>query len=210
MMRWLLFISLILVFAACDAFEPTATHHPNVPRSISATDGQTGVFTVQYPGDWVALEQSDNSISIGNSGFALRIYSDDITVVQSGQVVGTVGMLPKSAVKAPHVENSVQGVMNYFTGIVTVPLDGVNYSFGSTQIVRRKDKTIAIVEGLGTRDNLAFDLRVMIVDAGEAYGVMFFGTPFDEIDRYTEPLDFIAANFSFVPMADYEATPVAP
>lgn len=209
-MHKILALTILIVLAACS---PTAssdpTRDPQLPKTITATDNTSGVIRIEYPGDWLADALGDATINVGNSGLAIRNYRDDITHIESGQVVGTVSALTKRTLPEI-VDDDVASVMRFVTGTISAPTEGtLRYTFGSIQASGSGDQAVAVSDGLGTGADLALDLRVVVVDAGAAYGILFFSAPFDELQTYWSQIDQIAASFEFFTAEAVRATQTA-
>lgn len=210
MFRNLTILLLISLLTACGNVLPARpTHDPAVPKTITATDNTSGLIRIAYPGDWLADAPGDATISVGNSGLAIRNYRDDITELESGQVVGTVSALAKSALPN-NIDDNVLSVLRYITGLISAPTEGqARYTFGSLQERTMDGRAAALSDGLGTGNDIALDLRVVVIDAGAAYGVIFIGAPFDELQAYWPQIDSIAQSFAFFIPEEVRATQTA-
>lgn len=210
MFRAFVLMVIVSVFTACSSVLPLRpTSDPNIPKTITATDNTSGLILIEYPGDWLADAPGDATISVGNSGLAIRNYRDDITNLETGQVVGTVSALAKSALP-DNVDDSVIGVLRYITGVISAPTGGqARYTFGSLQERTLNNRAAAVSDGLGTGNDIALDLRVLVIDADAAYGVIFVGAPFDELQAYWPQIDGIAASFTFFLPEEVRATQTA-
>ncbi len=194
----------LFLLAACTPADPTPTPRPGETRQIRASDGATGIISVMYPAQWVAIEQADHSISLANSPQALRSYDIDITELQPEHLAGTVSALKKDALPVD-IENSPQGVLSYV--VRTISQGGrVEYTFGTVDSVTISGRAAAVSEGFGTETDseAALEIRVLVIDAGEAYGMLFFGAPFGELTPRYDTLAEIAGSFQFEPIATPE------
>lgn len=207
-----LFWCLLLVFAlsACgELVQVPPTHDPSVPRTATATDNVTGLLRVQFPGDWLSANPNDSTLTLSNSGAAIRNYGDDVTRLQPGQIIGTVSALAKDALPDT-VADSARGVANYVIGTITAAGDGpLRYTFGSIEALQLGEQALVRSDGLGTSENLALEVRVMVVDTEAAYGILFFTTRLDELQQYTPQMDMVAQSFTFFTAQAVRATQTA-
>jgi hypothetical protein len=57
-----------------------------------------------------------------------------------------------------------------------------------------------------TEDDRVMEVRVIVVDAGAAYGVLFVASPFGELESYFEAWNGITASFQFMTAEEARAT----
>jgi hypothetical protein len=191
----------MLFLAACTPGTSRPTPLPGETQQIRASDGETGIITVTYPAQWVAIEQADHSISLANSPQALRSYDIDITELQDGHIAGTVSALKRNVIPVD-IDNTPEGVLGYITDTVTAQSGRVNYSFGTVEAARMDGRDGAVSEGFGveTDSETVIEVRLLVIEADDAYGIMFFGAPFDELTPQYAMLEDIAASFQFEPI----------
>lgn len=190
----------LALLTACAPADPAPTPAPGETEQIRASDGETGIISVTYPAQWIAVEQADHSISLANSPQALRSYDIDMTELQPGHLAGTVSALKKDALPVD-IENTPQGVLSYV--VRTISQGGqVEYTFGTVDSVTLNGREAAVSEGFGTEtgSDAALAIRVLVIDADEAYGILFFGAPFGELTPQYDTLAEIAGSFLFNPL----------
>lgn len=197
------FLLFLLILSACNSdFAARPTHDPNVPKVLQATDGTSGVFEVSFLGTWVGLETSSASINIANTGFALRSYENGIENLQDDHIAGTVSAILKNALPETVNRDEIADVTRYISGRISAPQSDILYTFGSVTV----DNDIAYTDGLGGGDNVALDVRLLVVDGGEAYGILFFAARIGQLEIYWDDLSTIAQSFSFMNAQDFLAT----
>ncbi|MDQ7025200.1 MAG: hypothetical protein Q9P44_06535 [Anaerolineae bacterium] len=202
MMKYL-FVLMLLILSACNSdFAARPTHDPNIPKVLQATDGATGVFQVSFPGTWVGIETSTASINIANSGFAMRNYEKGIENLQEDHLAGTVSAILKNALPETVNREDIADVVLYISGRISAPQSDILYTFGSVNV----ENAIATIDGLGGGDNIALDVRLLLVDRGEAYGIVFFAARIGQLEPHFDTLNSIAQSFSFINAQDFLAT----
>lgn len=192
---WLLIVSFI------NACTTAPQRDPAMPRTLYSTDNESGIISITVPGDWVHLLERTHSISISNAGRALRSFGGTMTDIEAGEVVGSVLAQTKETLP-DSVEDTPTGIMNFVIGTLTRQTEGdTGYSFGSIETTTLGDYAAFYSDGLATTPDTAHDLRLIVLDAESAYGILFFGAPFDELAAHADAIEAIAASFTFEAVA---------
>lgn len=201
-------VAALLLLVGCDAEQRIAvpTHDPQIPKIIRATDRQTGVVEVQIPGDWYGLESGHGSITIANSGAALRRYQSGIEKIESGMIVGTVRPVLMTAFPEESISEDLSAASRYIMGQISAPQSDIHYTFGSPQVINLDDSEMVIYDGLGNTGDLVLEVRLIIRRAEGAYGIIFFASVFGELETHFEDLKGIGQTFYFIRFDDIVAT----
>jgi hypothetical protein len=101
------------------------------------------------------------------------------------------------------IDNTPEGVLAYMIDTIAGQGGRVAYSFGTIERITPEGRSAAASEGFGveTGSETVIEIRLMVIEADDAYGILFFGAPFDELTPQYSTLNDIAASFQFEPLA---------
>lgn len=212
-MSRLLLLILVLLLAACGEVESTVDQ----PRTMYATDERTGVFSIVLPPFWAGLPMQDASLMVGNGGKSVRAYETIITDLEAGMTAGTVSAVLRAALTEQQVTDSPDALAATITDALGAVTGSITYSFGSVELREIAGRAAAVRDGLviapgnpdTTEDDKALEVRVLVIESGAAYGVLFVAAPFGEMESYFEQWDSIAASFVFMTAEEARATQAA-
>jgi hypothetical protein len=208
MSRWFIMVA-VLLLTACTEGESSVDQ----PRTIYASDEQTGVIAVVLPPYWAGLQAADASLMVGNGGKAVRAYESVITDLEAGMTAGTVSAIIKEALIG-QVEDTPEAVALNITSALSARTASIRYTFGMVTELELAGRNAVALDGLAissgdsaeTADDIVLEVLVIVLDAGAAYGVLFVAAPFTEMESYRAQWDEIAASFRFMTAAEARAT----
>lgn len=195
--KFIFSVLLMLFLAACGG-AATSDITATEPQIVQATDGETGIVEILLPVGWIAREAGQGALNLANSKDAFRHYWTNQLSIETGEIGGTISALSKATMPNT-VENSLDGLAQWVGGRFTNQAEAV-YSFGQVQRGSLNGREIAIIDGLATGSDGAIELRFILVDAGDAYGIILFAAPLLELEQSTAILEEIVSSFRFIPL----------
>ncbi|PJF23033.1 MAG: hypothetical protein CUN56_02935 [Phototrophicales bacterium] len=161
-------------------------------RVLQVTIPDVGVYEARYPAGWFG-EVHDDAILMGTTPEALQKIRDNEGIPEADEAGGAVLIVPHSLLTGFDYGVTVTDAMNFMLWVYDID-DETDATFGDVHATSINGRAAEKVYGTFFKDGVAYDGLMIVIDLGQAYGVVIFATEAEAMAHYEHVALDVAAS----------------